>query len=178
MRPYHPTTSLFPMNQPIQSVTSLFKYTGRASQVIARLKYSKITSLAHPLSSLLYLTAEHEGLLETDIIIPVPIHRYRRIERGYNQAELLCSAFPLKYKDIVRPSHLKKKIHTPPQASVKKSNRNPKMMNPYISTTQVNNKNILIIDDVYTTGQTVSWCAEALKKAGAKEIHVLTLARS
>lgn len=117
----------------------------------------------------------------SDVIVPVPLSRMRRHERGFNQAEVLAEALAkatgLKAENrvLVRTKHTE--IHRAAMdrkaraASVKDAF---KVERPRL----VDGRSILLIDDVFTSGSTASYCAKALKKAGAGEVRVLTLARA
>ena len=106
-----------------------------------------------------------------DMIIPVPIHKNRQKERGYNQSELIAKEFE-NYKNI-----LIKTKHTKPQSILTGKEREDNIKNVYIVNENVVGKNVLLIDDVYTTGATVNECSRVLKLSKAKNIDVLTIAK-
>ena len=114
-----------------------------------------------------------------DIIMPVPLHGRRLRKRGFNQALLLAlevstaHAIPLSYDNLfrVRP--------TRPQVELSEEERVRNVAGAFAlkRPDAVNERSVLIIDDVYTTGATVSECAAVLKHAGAARVVALTLAR-
>ena len=114
-----------------------------------------------------------------DIILPVPLHRSRERKRGYNQSAMLgeiVSAFlsiPA-YSEI-----LIKDKNTSPQSALRKSERRVNLKGSFtvVNSSLIEKKNILIVDDVTTTGATVDECAYTLMKAGASSVSALTLAR-
>ena len=124
---------------------------------------------------------QREPLNSANLIIPVPLHPARERERGFNQAALLA-------RELARLTHLTldehsvvRRIHTERhragmdararRESVAKvfAVRHPRL---------VGGRRVLLVDDVYTTGATVSVCAAILKDAGAEEVFVLTVARA
>ena len=114
-----------------------------------------------------------------DIIIPVPIHKKRFKERGYNQSELISKELARRcrikcYNDVII-----KKVNNNAQSTLNKNARIENVKNVYkiIKPEKINNKKVLIFDDIYTTGATVQACVLELKKANVKEIGILTLAR-
>lgn len=120
-----------------------------------------------------------------DIIIPVPIHKNRKKERGYNQSSLIIKGavrkINLKYHTniIVNDKVLIKKIDTPKQSLLKKAEREKNIKNVYFlnKKAEILNKRILIFDDVYTTGNTVKECTKTLLRANPMCIDVLTLTK-
>ena len=115
-----------------------------------------------------------------DIIIPVPIHNKRKLERGYNQSALLAqeiakSFINIKYVDDV----LFKKINNKPQSTKNKKDRKTNVIGAYYLKNKeiLENKKILLLDDIYTTGNTVNECCKVLKQANVKVVDVITIAK-
>lgn len=172
-------------------------------EAIHRFKYNGKTSLAKPLGQLLTkgfsnpvrsLHAESHGkstesIFDTetsnganngyDLIVPVPLHRTRIKERGFNQALLLARELAETYSLPVDYIRLKRIRPTDPQTGLKGKERMKNVRGAFAVEYGrfFEDKNVLLIDDVYTTGATVSECCRVLKKAGAKNTDVLTLAR-
>jgi competence protein ComFC len=114
-----------------------------------------------------------------EIMMPVPLGKNRLKERGYNQVGLV--ARPLAYRLGLKyePDALWKMRETRSQVGLTVSQRRENVHNAYRADPKiVNRKSILIMDDVATTGSTISACTEALLSAGAQEIYVLTIARA
>ncbi len=112
-------------------------------------------------------------------IIPVPLHKKRQAERGYNQADLL-SKKPADFLEIkVFNNILKRSRYTFPQVNLSKAERKVNIKNAFriIKKPSLKDDRILLIDDVYTTGSTMEECAGVLKKSGAKSVWGLVLAR-
>jgi ComF family protein len=116
---------------------------------------------------------------ECDILIPVPLHRWRLLQRRYNQAALMAMALGRATRKAVWADGLVRTRSTPIQGHLNRTERARNVAQAFAVNPkrEVQGKNILLIDDVYTTGATVSECAKALKKAGAARVDVLTLAR-
>ena len=113
-----------------------------------------------------------------DIISAVPIHKKRKHDRGYNQSELIAKKLAKNIPNIIYKNILKKTINNQRQSELKKEERLENVKNVYqIQNRQIiENKRIVLFDDIYTTGSTVNECSRVLKENGAKEILVLTLA--
>jgi competence protein ComFC len=160
-----------PVVPPVDYAFAVFSYRGRAGQAVRRLKMSRVTSLAKPMSELMR-EAALELKLEADWTVPVPIHWSRRSWRGFNQAELLAESFP-----NVHPVLLKIR-KTKPQVMLDSLNRGTNLIGAFSALPSVVGKSILLIDDVLTTGSTARYCATALKAAGAREVGLLAFAEA
>jgi len=123
-----------------------------------------------------YLRNNH---LSFDVIIPVPIHKRRLRERGYNQSSLLARRLSRSTRTPVLEGVLIRTKHTPSQAksdSVEQRRKN--IRNAYKCVRRdISGKRILLIDDVCTSGATLNSCAAPLKSAGAASVWGLTLAK-
>lgn len=114
-----------------------------------------------------------------DIICSVPIHRKRKNDRGYNQSELIAKEVAKNIKEIKYVKLLKKIVNNKRQSMLKREERKQNVKNVYeIQNKQIiEDKKIILFDDIYTTGNTVDECSKILKENKAKDILVLTLAR-
>ena len=112
-----------------------------------------------------------------DIIIPVPMYKNKKSARGYNQAELLAQEL----QDITpyKKGILLKIKDTKKQSTLNKQEREQNLIGAYkIQNGEIiQNKNIILLDDIYTTGSTANECSKILKQAGANKICVLTIAK-
>ena len=122
-----------------------------------------------------------ENLKKYDIIVIVPISKQRKKDRGYNQSELIAKEISKIIKVPIAQNILHKIKNTVPQSSLNKEQReiNAKGVYKCANITKLQNKKILIIDDIYTTGNTVNECARILTEKGIKriDIGVLTIAK-
>ena len=150
-------------------------------QAIQRFKYGRKVSLGKPLGRV--LAQGCQPLLQQwklDVIVPVPLHPKRLRWRGFNQTVLLARQVSRICDVPVDPFLLRRAIETPPQTQLSEEERRANVrgafsVNPEKS---VENRSVLLLDDVYTSGATVNECSRWLKRAGAKEVYVLTLARA
>jgi ComF family protein len=125
-----------------------------------------------------------ELIADADLAVPVPLHRLRLLRRRFNQSAMLAQAIcrsaagrGLQYA----PDLLLRRRHTPSQAGLNAVQRRRNVRNAFAANPrrigQIEGRRILLVDDVFTTGATVSECARILSAAGAAAIHVVTLAR-
>jgi competence protein ComFC len=114
-------------------------------------------------------------------VIPVPLSRRRRLERGFNQAAILAGILAKKGGLALEEEVLIRKVHTPVhRAAMDKKARDLTVRNAFevVKPDPVKDKNVLLVDDVFTSGATASYCAKVLKKSGAGKVYVFTLARA
>ncbi len=145
-------------------------------------KYYGEKKLAKALGKLMvdYLLKNGEFENKLDLIIPVPLHKNDLKKRGFNQSILLGKIVGDYFSIPVKESVLVKKKLTPFQVNLSKKEREKNILRAFSveKPEEIKGKNILILDDVFTTGSTVEECAKELMKARAKNIFVLTLART
>lgn len=117
--------------------------------------------------------------IEFDAIIPMPISKERLKERGFNQADILVSEIE-DNMDIVDRNIVFKVKHTPHQTGLSRENRQSNLDSAFVvrDKSLVKGKTLLVVDDIYTTGATLSEVASTLNRAGAKAVYGLTLART
>lgn len=133
------------------------------------------------LGNLLFKTFSNSNFQDTTIIIPVPLSKKRLAERGFNQAELLAESLAKQTGLTLDKTSLKRKIHTEKsRRGMDRKSRMESVKNAFevVRPRLVEGENIILIDDVFTSGATVSNCAKALKKSGAAKVYVLTAARA
>ncbi len=162
----------------IDGIRSPFRFEDTVRKAVHQLKYRNIRVLAVPLAKLLsdYLAASP---VLGEVLVPVPLHRKRLRERGYNQSSLLAielgklSGLPVVDDCLVRQRHVSPQART---ANVEERRRN--VAGAFICRdNRLRDKQVLLIDDVSTSGATLDACAAALKAAGAASVWGLTLAR-
>jgi ComF family protein len=119
----------------------------------------------------------HLNLNEIDFFIPVPLHPEKQKERGFNQAELLALELTWLFDIPTVSGLLFRTKETRHQFDLPKAERfrNVKGAFEVKGAGFLSGKNVLLIDDIYTTGSTIAECTRVLKEAGARKIHVLTL---
>ena len=171
-------TSCVSWQPEIDGIRSPFRFDGVMRQAIYQLKYRNIRALAKPLAWLMYDYLVTNPL-PWDVLVPVPLHRKRLRERGYNQSGLLARELG-KFIDMpVVANCLVRQRHAIPQART--SNVVERQSNVTDAFTcredRLKDKQVLLIDDVSTSGATLDACAGVLKAAGAASVWGLTLAR-
>ncbi len=158
--------------------TAVWYYKDDARKSLLRYKFSGRRSYASAYGKLLAMKLEREAFLDFDVLTWVPIGPLRRFRRGYDQDELLAKALGA---ELGRPAvqTLRKIRNTPPQSGLKGvSRRRANVLGAYraLDPEAVRGKRILLIDDIITTGATVSECARVLLTAGAKEVTCAAMA--
>ena len=171
---------------------ALCVYERTGLELIHALKYRGKIQLGKPLGALLHATfAVHWTEGEIDTVIPVPLHKRRLRERGFNQAFLLLGNWPglrpalpldddgMSMIHLDRESLVRER-RTAPQTGSGREERMANVKNVFAvwDRRKITGRKILLIDDVYTTGATVEACAGALLGNGAEYVDVLTLARA
>ncbi len=157
------------------------RYDDGSRSLLLAYKHGDKTHMALPFSSWM-MNAGGEMLEEVDLIVPVPLHWKRLVRRRYNQAALLGQSLSKKTKIPIDLFHLKRVKNTQSQGHMgaKERRKNVKAVFSIAGKDHIffKDKTILLVDDVYTTGATVNECAKTLLRAGAKSVHVLTVART
>jgi ComF family protein len=160
------------------------RYEGALREIIHAFKYEGRRSLADPLATLMR-DAGHLILHESDFIVPVPLHPWRRMRRGFNQARDLAERLD---RPVITP--LWRIRATPAQmalnANARRSNvRGAFAVSPLLTCGArlygvrlplLEDRVIVLVDDVRTTGATLDECAKVLLRAGAREVRALTVA--
>jgi ComF family protein len=161
----------------LDSCRVLCEYTAGIKQLIRDLKFRKAGRRAVPLGRLLEQQLDSCGFAGIDVVVPVPLHAARLAERGYNQTELIFRRWSesrgwpwLDVLERVRP--------TVPQWELDLAARRQNIKGAFRVTRPevLPGKNILLVDDILTTGLTLNECAKVLKKSGAAKVAALTLA--
>lgn len=156
-------------------------YTHKMTRAILLLKYASLSPLGTWFAHLLAKVAVSEpGLLEADIVVPVPLDRGRMRERGYNQAELIAKPLARMLNIPFRPCLLVRTRPRPNQLRLTRRERWETVRGAYAThrDAQVDKGRVLLVDDVFTTGATLDACSKALKGAGAARVVGLTVARA
>ncbi len=116
---------------------------------------------------------------DIDVMIPVPLGQKRLKERGYNQVALVAQPLAYYLGLAYLPQAVWKSRDTRSQVGLNVSQRRENVYNVYQAETEiVKRKSILLMDDVATTGSTISSCTEALISAGARDVYAITIARA
>jgi ComF family protein len=163
------------------SARAAVAYSGAVKELILALKFRFEEHLAPLLADFLEPVFEEEFRDRVDFLVPVPLHWTRRRWREFNQSALLARALAGKKGLKVREDLLRRVRRTRPQSRT--SGQGAKRRNvrgafrAFLPRSAVGSR-VLLIDDVYTSGNTVNECARVLQEEGANEVHVLTVART
>lgn len=157
---------------------SLFYYNDEIRALLSKLKYKKNTSVLPAISELVKV-CDLSAYNACDYIIPVPLHKKRLQQRGFNQALLLAKICFGCSNAQINTTILRRTRNTVPQVTLDGQERRKSLKNAFAVSPDIemSGTTVCLIDDVYTTGTTVSECSKALLSHGADKVIVLTLAR-
>jgi ComF family protein len=159
---------------------SVFCYETFILKAIHQFKYRRNISVGETLASFMAgFSFPDIDFTDYSLIIPVPLHIKRLRERGFNQSLILARAIEKQRQVPVNFSLLKRRKFTLTQAGSKRDERKKNIRDAFEVTDRkkIAGKNVILIDDVYTTGATINECAKTMISAGAQKVAVLTLAR-
>ncbi len=145
------------------------------------LKIKTIPSISRVLRNIIRQAVSLRAMPSVDLIIPVPLSKLRRVERGFNQAELVADELSKILGVGVDRHSLTRRYHTPiHRVGMDQKARELTVENAFevLRPHLVNGRSILLVDDVLTSGATASNCAKVLKKHGSGSVYVFTLARA
>jgi ComF family protein len=154
-------------------------YEGPLREALIRFKYYAALNLGNTLSDVLTAAFHrHYDSSEFDMIIPVPVHRKRLFQRGFNQAVILATKLSSEAKVPLHRRSLIKVKDTLPQARLPKVQRVKNLRKSFgvLDPGNVREKRVLLVDDVATTGSTIAEATKTLLKAGASRVDALVLA--
>lgn len=161
----------------LDGLTSFFRYDGPVRKAVKALKYRLVSDLASEFVSLVptsSLSAIHQG----SILIPIPLHVTRLRHRGFNQAEVLGKLVSARLHIQIKTDILRRvKITTPQVAMKSRDERLGNMKDVFQAVKTIQNRYIILFDDVFTTGATMRSAANTLKRKGVKYVWAVTIAR-
>lgn len=159
----------------------LFRYDGIIREKIIQYKFRDKAYLNEMFVNFITKNEKICGFFKNyDIIIPVPISKNRKKERGYNQTEIIAKKIAKQMENLTFETDVIKKIKDiVPQSTLTVKERVHNVKNAYtvVNSERIREKRVLLLDDVFTTGSTVNECSKVLKENGAKIIDVLTIAK-
>ena len=158
---------------------AVLRYDKNSRHLVLALKHGDRTHLAAAFGRWMHRVGG-EVLTGADLLVPVPLHWTRLLQRRYNQAALLAQAISSAGGPPVAVDWLVRRRRTPPQGRLGPvaRNRNVRAAFAMRAGRNVAGRQVVIVDDVMTTGATIEECARVLRRAGARSIGALTLARS
>lgn len=157
-------------------------YEGALRELVHLLKYRRMSALARPLGRRLAEAFAREWKRgDFDAVVAVPLSAARRRERGYNQAELLARELARRCGVPCQRDTCRRVRATPPQTGLTRAQRLENLRGAFAAgprAAELSGKRILLVDDVFTTGATLTVCSQALRRAGARRVCALTVART
>jgi len=158
---------------------ALFPFTESVQEVIHYLKYKGGRSLAVPLGGQLGLLLQDLNLAGEAVLTPVPLHKRRLRERGYNQSELLAKEAALQSGLAFDATLLQRIRYTRTQAKLSKTARSRNVAGAFrvVRPEAVQGRTVVLVDDLFTTGHTLNECAKTLRCCGCERVYCLTLVR-
>ena len=163
------------------AAVAAYRSRGIVRQIIHDFKYNRQIHLRHLVARWLGTALDDPRLRgrRFDVIVPVPLHPARKRERGFNQAALLAELLSAQLSIRSRPL-LERIRYTTTQTALDRSERMENLHNAFRLRKNMNVQDlrVLLIDDVMTTGSTLSECARILKSVGAISVHAVTAARA
>jgi ComF family protein len=178
-RPCATTTERARVDDP--HAIAAFVYGGAIARAIARFKYERRPDLARPLGDLLWRAVEpHARVLAGALVVPVPLHRVRLAERGFNQAALLAGRLARHLGAPTAGLALARVRDTPRQAVLDRRTRLTNVAAAFRVRVpaHVRGRRVLLVDDVCTTGATLGACVHALLEAKAGSVSLAVVARA
>jgi len=175
------------LEPPYVKATAYGSYEGGLRELIHLLKYHQVRPAANVLGRMLAETIEDlQPLFATEeiLVVPVPLHARKLRQREFNQSELIARA-ALKLKPAaarlqLSASLLERRRETKSQIGLSRHQRRENIRGAFVVARpdEIRGREILLVDDVFTTGTTVSECARVLRRAGASKVYVATVART
>jgi ComF family protein len=168
-------------NLHFDAAVAAYRSRGIVRRIVLDFKYGRQVHLRHLVGHWLRAALDDARLRDRhfDVIVPVPLHSGRERERGFNQAALLADLVSAEMSILAKPM-LERTRYTTTQTAFDRSERMENLRGAFRlrKGADVRGLRVLLIDDVLTTGSTVSECARVLKEAGASSVHAATAARA
>ena len=165
-------------NRYLDRVCSWGLHAGPLRQALHKLKYKRDIGLGEALAQNMVILMKRISL-SVDIVVPIPLGRRRLRERGYNQSALLARPLAFSLGVDYRPAALKREKETRTQVGLNSQQRRENVAGAFDSRQKVvDDRTVLLVDDVMTTGATLEAAAKALKHSGAAQVWSITLAQA
>ncbi|MGE0135617.1 MAG: ComF family protein [Dehalococcoidia bacterium] len=156
-----------------EALRARFRFEGDVRRALLEAKFRGKTALLPPLASSAFEAVPPDW--RVDAVVPIPLHRRRQRQRGYNQAAVLAQTVARLIDAPLAPDLLRRPRHTPPQAGLPAAERVTNLRDAFEA--RPLNSEVLLIDDVTTTGATFEAAARTLLNAGANRVFALAIAR-
>nr|WP_284706100.1 ComF family protein [Wolbachia pipientis] len=164
---------------PFKVLRSAFAYDQHSKNMIINFKFFDNLNYVKTYVKWMY-QANWDIFQDAEIIIPIPLHKMRLLKRKYNQAALLAGELSKLSNLFYAPLAIKRLRHTTPQAGLSLKQREKNLTRAFKTSNKeiIKNKIVILVDDVVTTGATVRSCSQEILNSGAREVGVLSLART
>jgi ComF family protein len=172
------------VDHPFERAVAYGSYDGGLRELVHLLKFHGVKPAAHVLGRMLAEAVGKLDLGDKVLVIPVPLYRAKRRQRGFNQAEMIAQAAirvsPAHERLQLAPGTLLRNRDTHSQIGLTSHQRRENLRGAFsvVRAAEVTGREVLLVDDVYTTGTTASECARVLRRAGAAKVVVATVART
>ncbi len=163
----------------VAPIHSVFLFQGLVRDVLHAFKYRGARNIVSVLqASMLKAWRYHE--VQSDLLVPVPLHAQREKRRGYNQAAVLAQALSYSLQKPAALQLLTRVRNTPSQTRLSREERQANVREAFVALpfTSLEGKIVTLVDDVATTGATLDACAAVLLECGARSVNAFTLARA
>ena len=171
----------------LDGLAAATRYRGPVKAAIRKLKYRWVTDLGETLANLLVENLWRFSLPKEVVLVPIPLHVRRKNWRGFNQAELLVKILAIKF-GLSHANLLMRRVETKPQVVFNKKGRKENIKGAFVlrhfcklsaqdkMISDIKGKDIVLVDDVFTSGATMMEAAKVLKQAGARSVFAMTVA--
>ena len=160
---------------PVEWCEAWGEYRGGLESVLHAFKFERHDFLDAPLAGLLHEVIRDTGF---DVVVPVPMHRAKLRKRGYNQAELLARALGRRTGIDCEPKLLTKTREKQTQSMLARADRAANVRRVFSGSDRVRDLDVLLVDDICTTGETFRACAEELMASGAARVCAVAVAKA
>lgn len=160
----------------LDGAAAAYHYAGPAGGMVRNFKYRNVTALAEPMAKSMISALEQIQPVGAEMVVPVPMHPKRLKRKGYNQSELLAKEIAAML-EVPCENGLVRVRDTLQQARLEGDERRKNLKDAFRAEPCVSGWRVLLVDDVYTTGETARECARALRQGGAISVSFLAYAK-
>ena len=153
-------------------------YRGSLERLMHAFKFEHHDFLDDSLSELLEEIIRDRGDLAFDAIVPVPMHRAKVRQRGYNQAELLARALARRLRMRCGSELLRKRVDRLAQSTLPRTERAKNVRGAFVASPDARDRSLLLVDDICTTAETLRACSKALVATGAARVCAVVVAKA
>lgn len=164
---------------PFKVLRSAFAYDQHSKNMIINFKFFDNLNYVKTYVKWMY-RANQDIFQDAEVVVPIPLHKMRLFKRKYNQAALLARELSKLSNLSYTPFAIRRLRHTTPQAGLSLKQREKNLKKAFKTSNKeiIENKIVILVDDVVTTGATVRSCSQEILNSGAREVRVLSLART